>query len=216
MEIIDARLEAIADFLCGMKFKTKLIGGIEEEDVLNKIEHITKLYQDLVEVVQDQNACLLQENSFLKNRLKQHQQELQKKDERLSSLQEEKTSIQQEYKVSHTKAQELIDMIRRQEKEREELVIKAQREAQRILAHAKIQAENFTVQKNRELQQQMQVRQLEIEQLLKRRKTIEDEINSQICKTKSSLQLVTEDLYQMLNLAKDLDRKMNQYRNHES
>lgn len=74
MKVVINRQEVITAFLCNMRFKTKLIGGVEEKDVLNKIEMIISLYQDWIEHLQSRNASLYQENVFLQRYLEEQQQ----------------------------------------------------------------------------------------------------------------------------------------------
>lgn len=79
MKIAINRQETITAFLCNMKFKTKLIGGVEEKDVLNQMAQVINLYQDWIEHLQSRNASLYQENVFLQRYLKEQQQEFQEK-----------------------------------------------------------------------------------------------------------------------------------------
>lgn len=44
--------EAITAYLRQMKFRKRIIGGVDEEDTLDKIEHVNGMYRDLVENLQ--------------------------------------------------------------------------------------------------------------------------------------------------------------------
>ena len=44
----EAELEAIAVYLRDMQFKTKLVGGCDREDVLDKFEELTRLYKSYI------------------------------------------------------------------------------------------------------------------------------------------------------------------------
>ncbi len=209
MERIATGQEAITAFLRKMQFKKRIIGGVEEEDVLDKMEHVTKMYQDLIENLKRQNVSLKQENSHLQDRVEQLQKENQENDDRLSSLQTERLSLLKEHEAFTAKAQE-------NESERVELFKKAHREAQKILTQARVQAEELTVQQNRELERQLVAGQQEIDLIFKQRKTIKEEIDNFTLHTKASLQLISGDLFQMLNLTKELDGKMGYYRDDES
>lgn len=145
--------KSITAFLCSMKFKPKWIGGIDEEDVLNKIEQITKLYREWVTLLQDQNTALQQENSLLQHQLKQHQQELHTTEEHLSALRKDADAMQQEDRKLKAKTQELIDLIRRQDSEREALFSTIQ---------TTMQTERSTVQAQCELEPIMEIRQPDI------------------------------------------------------
>ncbi|RFZ75639.1 hypothetical protein DS742_27915 [Lacrimispora amygdalina] len=54
MELSIIGQEAIAAYLRQMKFKKRTFGGVDEDDALDKIEHITGMYRDLAEELQGQ------------------------------------------------------------------------------------------------------------------------------------------------------------------
>lgn len=60
MELLVARQEAITAYLRQMKFKKKAFGGVDEEDALDKIEHVTGMYRDLVIDLQGQIEAVQQ------------------------------------------------------------------------------------------------------------------------------------------------------------
>lgn len=61
MELPVAGQEAITAYLRQMKFKKKIIGGVDEDDALDKIEHVTGMYRDLVEDLQGQIESMQQD-----------------------------------------------------------------------------------------------------------------------------------------------------------
>ena len=179
--------EAITSYLRQMKFKRKVIGGVDEEDVLDKIEHITKLYKSLIEDLQSQ--------------VEQLQKSGKEQEERLSLLQIERNSVIQEREALTAKTQELVSVMQRNEREHVELVAQAEREAQKILMQARIQAENLAAQKERE-----------IEQLTRRREVVENKLDDLILQIKATIRLIAGDLGQMQNLANGIEGKLDRYR----
>ena len=199
---------SIAVFLRQMKFKKKAMGGVDEEDVLDKIKHITRMYQDLTETFQHQNASLQQDNSFLQSQVEQLQTVVQEQDIRLSSLQMENTSLLGEHEMLTAQAQEIVNTMQRYEKERADFIATAQREAQKIILQAQARATDLVEQNEREVKRQSAVHQAEIRQLIDQRQAIEDEVYDLQIKLKGNLRLIAEDLGWMLNLTKELDSKM--------
>lgn len=155
MELLVAGQEAIAAYLRQMKFKKKFIGGIDEDDALDKIEHITGMYRDLAQDLQGQ-------------------------------------------------VEEMQQYVQRQEAERAELIVRAKRDAEKIIMQVKVWAE----QQEQETNRQLAGRRAEIEQLAKRRRDMEAELDNLMLQIKATLRLITGDLGQMLQLAGEVEKKM--------
>ena len=183
MELMPTGEKAITAYLRQMKFNRKVVGGVDEESVLDQIECITKMYRDLIEGLQRQ--------------VEQLQNAGNEKDRRLSSLQMERDAILQQNELLAAKNKDIVNFMQRNESQRTELVAKAQREAQKILMQAKIQAENLVAEKERE-----------IEQLTRRRKAMEVELDNLMLQMKTTMRVVVGDLGQMLNLVNGLDGKL--------
>lgn len=66
-------MEDIAEVFKGMKFRKKLIGGVDEKDVWKKLEQLQKEYRSAYEMQEERYKALLQERDeeikSLKDRL---------------------------------------------------------------------------------------------------------------------------------------------------
>lgn len=162
MELSITGQEAILSYLRQVKFKKRVIGGVDEEDALDKIEHVTGMYKDLVVDLQGQLEAM--------------QQEIQR---------------YEGYEAART-----------------ELVVRANREAEKIITQAKVQAEKLVEQKERETERQLAGRRAEIEQLAQQRKSMEVEMDNLVMQMKTTVRLIAGDLSQMLKLASELESKI--------
>ena len=151
--------KAIINYLRQIRFKKKALGGVDEEDVLDKVEHVAKMYTDLIEGLQGQ----------------------------IESLQQDRLQF---------------------ENERTELIVRVRREAEKIITQAKVQAEALADQKEREIDRNLAGRRAEIEQLTKRRRDMEAEMDTLVIQMKTTMRLIAGDLGQMLKLTSGLDSKM--------
>jgi DNA repair exonuclease SbcCD ATPase subunit len=204
MDEIASIQETITVYLRQMKFKKRTIGGVEEEDVLDKIDHITTMYRDLSERLRNQNSSLQQETRSLRSQVEELRKSELEKNARLSSLQAERSSMQLEYQASLEK----IKTLQQPEKDGAEFILRVQREAQKILTQAKLQAENLDAQKAREIDHNQAARRLEINRLSRQREALDYKMTEFTLQTKTALQMISSDLHQVLNLSKELDGKI--------
>ena len=208
MEIKTTNQTSIAAFLHQMKFKKKIIGGVDEEDVLDKITHIINIYNDLTEDLNNQNTSLYQNNIHMKSLVDKLQTVEQAKDEKISSLQLENTFLIQERDALTTRIQEISDKMQQYEEEQVTLLDTAQREARKITMLAEARMAVLAAQKERETEQLLSMQQAEIEYLSSKRRLMKKEVDDLRIMLKSNLQLITDDLYRMLSLTKELDYNM--------
>ena len=61
MSLPETHEEKIADFLKQMKFRRKIFGGVDEKDVLQKIEQLNELYKQALFAEQVRYDTLLRE-----------------------------------------------------------------------------------------------------------------------------------------------------------
>ncbi|WP_139257427.1 hypothetical protein [Desulforamulus aeronauticus] len=208
MEIATTYQSQITAFLCQMKFKKRIIGGVDEEDVLDKIKHITEMYKDVEVALLRQNAFVQQDNSLLQNQMEQLQAVGREKEALISALQIEKASVLREQEELKAKVQEIASTLQRYEQERTELIAAAQCEAKKIIQQAMTYAEELAAQNEREIERQISARQAEIGQLTNQREVMEKEVEEIRIRMKDDLRLITENLYQMLSLIKGLDGEL--------
>lgn len=60
---ISATHQQILDYVTGMKFKPKLIGGVDPDDVLKKMEELNRLYEMALLQERARYDALLQANA---------------------------------------------------------------------------------------------------------------------------------------------------------
>ena len=69
-------MEEIASLLETVKFKKRLLGGVDEDDVWEVIERLQKEYRSLVEATEQRYGALLDERSQMLRRLQTENQQL--------------------------------------------------------------------------------------------------------------------------------------------
>lgn len=198
----------ITNFLCQMDFRKKTIGGVDEEDVLDKFEHLTKLYESWIKSMQQEIDDAKKDNRFLKKQIEQYKTADSINGARINSLQTENKSVMRERDEWTSKARNIAGTLQQYEKEQVELITNAQREAQRIIMQAKARADELVAQKKREIEKQLSVQQAKVNQLMNQRKEMLDETDNLRVELRASMSLITNDLCQMLTQTKELDSKM--------
>ncbi|WP_314795279.1 hypothetical protein [Eggerthia catenaformis] len=68
--MIKGDLENISNYLKDLKFKKKLINGIDEEDVWHKLDLLEKEYEKAYQSLLDKSNALLEEKDAIIERLK--------------------------------------------------------------------------------------------------------------------------------------------------
>lgn len=68
--MIKGDLENISNYLKDLKFKKKLINGIDEEDVWHKLDLLEKEYEKAYQSLLDKSNALLEEKDVTIERLK--------------------------------------------------------------------------------------------------------------------------------------------------
>ena len=70
--MIKGDLENISNYLKDLKFKKKLINGIDEEDVWHKLDLLEKEYEKAYQSLLDKSNALLEEKDATIERLKKY------------------------------------------------------------------------------------------------------------------------------------------------
>jgi len=188
-------MKDIVEYLRGLSFKTRSFGGCDKEDVLDKIEVLTRMYQQLLEGREQQwqaerDACT-QQVEQLREAVGGERARVQDKLHQLREAEERSK-------------QELIETAERLKKGHDEILIRARHEAGQIRIRAQQEAQALVAHRQEELGRLAK----DQEEFKRQQRQVQEGWANELLEHKVSLRILQEELRAMLSKAGELEGRM--------